>query len=872
MRQGHGHGHRGGDQYNPLRMHARVAVLLVALAFLAALWFTARDNSEADDLATPRATIDDVAAAPVAVAPSPIRQAVEPAPLHSPAPEPSLALLPIDRPRATLNLRVVDARGSPLAGARIRSFAAPGTTHDLLAFDDGRGALATAGTDADGRASFADLAFGAWWLIAERDRHLTRRRLHHTGETEHRIVLDIDGTAAQLRVHVAGVDGVGVADALVELSGGGVKGALPQDNRLAAPIALTARTDQSGTAIIDDPGFAGFVAVARAADGRCGTATAWTTQGVANARHDGIDIVVDRPGTLSGAVRPADDLHDARVVARLLNNPHPHHTTHGAAPIEVAVTAGRYRFEALPAARYSLALVDSRDARLALPQLSFGAPLENSIDPLEVEVKAGAETVQDLDIERGGAIEGIVRAPDAEAAAPLAGAVVRATFAPRTSNFPDGLSLHGANVWRFDSDTGGCAEHPDSHAMTTTDAHGRYRLGGLAAGRHRLEVAFGGRRYDVRAEVAVRSGETVRLEHVLERAGAIEGVLRRGSYLGVARPGETQLRMVAILPGDGLFAFSGLEPGAWVLSAVHSDTGIGLVPLVTVTVEAGRTTWIDVDAEAAWPVKLTGRVRDNAAPIAGARVMMGHREWKTTDTQGRFEFGVPFASSFQVPFRVVHEHVDYGFKFAGMPNDATRWDGDLVLGDEQLVLVTRDALGMPAVAEISLSGRAAGRAEIESVRASATTPPTGELALEHLAAGEYDVAATFADGSIVNRALALPATAPLVLQAPATGEIEILVRTHEGKPAAGRTVVATTWLGDGPMPADAQARNANSAFRSETTAADGRALLRGVTAGTVRVETHVTWGTLHPVQPPQPHVVELAVGGRAAVVFDELPN
>jgi hypothetical protein len=270
------------------------------------------------------------------------------------------------------------------------------------------------------------------------------------------------------------------------------------------------------------------------------------------------------------------------------------------------------------------------------------------------------------------------------------------------------------------------------------------------------------------------------------------------------------------------------------------------------------------------PVRLKGRVVDGAGPVAGAFVLHA-REWQTTDARGRFDFGAPFPSTMWIQLRVQHGLLSYEFELGGMAPDATLWESDLVLGDERLGLVTLDALGAPTAATLALSGRPEARPGLQNVGAELETPPTGELVLEGLVPGLYGVLATFADGSTVWREVAIPATEPVVLRARPSGELEVLVRTADGKPAPSRSVYASTWIGAGPIPDDDELRNAGSVHASGTTEAEGRALLRGVAAGTVRVAAYVTWGSLNPAPPPEPQTVELGVGGRASVVFDELP-
>ena len=459
-------------------MRSRFALMLAALAVVVSVFLATRGDDTGRPVRpssrTPHETPAQEQPLEQGSLPSGRRaagtQVITP-PELAPMPANLVARLPIERPRGRLRVIVVDTAGEPVAGAGIRAHASPGATHDLLIFDDGRGHVARATSRDDGRAELPDLELGAWWLTVEHGEHLTRARVHHEGRSERRIVLDRTRHRARLLVRVVDAGGVGVEGARVELSGGAAPGA-----SLEGAIELSERTGPDGAAVFRDPGLSGFVAVARTQDGRSGSATAWTSQGVGLALRDGVKIVVDRPGSLGGAVRPAGgvelgaagELVGARVEARLLNNATPYYTTHGGPAITAAVVDRRYRFDALPPGLYTLALVGPHDVRLALPELRYGGPLANSIDPLEVEIRAGEAVELDLEAQLGGAIEGVVRTAADEGARPLGGALVRATFAPRTSNFPDGFSLRGANVWRIDSDSGAFGDHPDTHPMTTT--------------------------------------------------------------------------------------------------------------------------------------------------------------------------------------------------------------------------------------------------------------------------------------------------------------------------------------------------------------------------------------------------------------------
>ena len=407
---------------------------------------------------------------------------------------------------------------------------------------------------------------------------------------------------------------------------------------------------------------------------------------------------------------------------------------------------------------------------------------------------------------------------------------------PRTPNFPDGFSLHGVNVWRLDSDSRASRGHPETHPETRTGADGRYVMAGLQPGTHRVEVIAAGLAYDRRHAVAVRDGETTELEHVLEDAGVLQGVDRRGGYLGLTREGAEQPLLIAILARSGQFTFPGLSAGRYEIARFHSTESRGSVPLQTVEIVAGRTTWVDLrDAER--PVRITGRVVDARGPLPGVRVLF-YPEWQRTDGGGRFQFGADYALTGWVSFRVLVDDVTTTFEFPGMREDERTWERDLVLGSHGLTVRTLGAEGLPAPAVLDFQtsywvGRDDG---VEGVSAEdLAVGPSGELELDRLPAGDFTFTARFEGGAETTARLELPAAGPLELRAPRVGVLVVEVRDLAGQPLPGWRAGVATWVGDGEAPAGDEAFLEHVAYRDGTTDASGEVRIEGVTAGELHV-------------------------------------
>lgn len=736
------------------------------------------------------------------------------------------------RPMTSVRVEVREADGTSVPGAALRLAPAAGPHVHGLDVPEDRGSPWFVDTDSKGAARFDDVPSGPYEIGAWKDRRREIRNIVVTPGTN-TVELTLGDAPADLVVRVVEEGGAPVAGARVEIHGELGFGAGASAPRVDEGGSYGSRTDERGLVRFPGIDFAGGVLFATAKDGRAGKTAVRQREGVERAmRSGGIVVTVAATGGIEGELRglPPERLATARVIAYALDNANPYYTTHGRGHSSRA-TSGRYRFDGLAAGTWSLSLDDPGGARLLLPPLRDFGGLGNSVDPIEVEVASGRTTTQDLEVADGGVIEGVVRRSDGT---PVHRAEVLDTFAPSTSNFPDGFVLHGANVWRFDAREPTRADHPETHPRTRTDAQGRYRLAGLQPGRHRIEVIVSGLSYDRLEGVAVADGVTISLDHVLESAGAIQGVNPLAGYVGVTREGERDPRMIAVLPGDGRFTFAGLAAGRYSLSQFHSDASVAPVLLREVVVEAGRTTWVDLSA-AERPVRIGGRVIGAHGPIEGARVRM-HPQMLVTDAAGHFETHASFALTMWVTMQVRVDGIETAFKFPGMEKGEIEWDEDLVLGRESLVVRTVDERGAPARARIDVSStQLAADGPIQSANGSAIdVDESGERTLAGLPAGTFDVKARFANWAEAQVSVRLPTAEPVVVRAPEIANLVVLARLAGGDPAPGRAVRARTTIEGGSEP--------RYAFKWAETDAVGRATLRGVTAGDVLVDVRLARG------------------------------
>jgi len=753
-----------------------VALLCVALA----LWlaFAPRHVRRPVDSvpAMPALTAEVRHGEPAArVAPAPSREVA--ALDASPLPDAASAGLPLSppelEPTASLALFAKAADGPPLEGVELRLEPAFGPHEAGLAPALARHAPRAARTGPEGWSLVSNLYPGPWRVLARHPSGLARATTTTLAPGANQLELEL-GASEALVVHVT-AQGAPVAGARVEVTGHW----LDEERRPllvgldgAPPAALTGA---DGVARFPAQSLARGFVVARAPDGRVGF---WS--GTA-AR---IEVRLEPAATLSGrltGLAPAE-LAETRVLLRLASGHHPHYTTYARALTTPVAADGSFRFENLPAGQHGLGLDDPRGARLDLPAQADGG-LENSVEPLTVELAAGATTTIELAVVRGARLAGTVTD---ETGAPLAGVRVRATLAPRTSNFPDGFDLHGVNVWRFDADGTLAGDHPETHRTATSDAGGRWTLPGLHPGTWRLELALTGRSY-VRESITLSASETRALTHTLARAGALEGVDRRGGgYLGVRALEAAAPFAIAVLPHSGGFAFTGLVPGRYELARYHSNDGVAPVPLATVEVRAGETTWVDL-ARAPRPILIRGRVTSAGLPVTGARVVLWPLE-VTTDAAGRFQFDQEFPPG-EPSFQVVADDVTSRFEVAPEGSPANGYEVELALASEELTLRIEEHDGRPARARVRLTPTE--QAPVGNLLHVAVQDHLveGTTRLTHLAPGTYTVDAVL-DGLRLQRSLTLPGPAELVLRAPpsATLEVEVLGPAG-GRLARGQLVV-----------------------------------------------------------------------------------
>ena len=807
-----------------------LAVAFLLLAGLAAWLSLARKPvapTPAGPAAAPQQPVRSAGAPALGSDAVPQRHGAAPAQPEPPAEPTALARYPGERPLGALLVRVVAAGEDPLPDARVELEPVLGAFPPGLEIGDDRELRAQARTDPQAYAGFADLPAGAYRVSArtEDGRHADQETVVRGGENRLQIQVDGPESARDFVVLIVDTGDAPVSGAHVHVTGG-VQGRGVAGGGRLAPLQGTTGAD--GKVTFPETPMSGAVATATVPDGRTGWASLWNVGNVAGAMSaGGLKVTVASPGQLEGRLLGLDaaELGDAVVRAHALNNQHPHYTTYGR-HWQTPVRDGRYRFEALPAGSFALELAGS--ARLALPPMQFGDfALPNSVQPLLAEVRAGALTVLDLPVARGAAIAGVVRRADGR---PVAGAEIRTTFAPSTSNFPDGFTLHGVHVWRLDSDSRTEGDHPVSHPRARTDAAGRYHLGGLQPGRHRVEVYASGLSFDRREALEVAESQTLELEHVLEPSGVLAGVGRWG-YLGVTRAGAQEPLLLAILPSNGSFSFPGLAPGRYELAEYHSDASIGRIPLVEAEVHAGRTTWVDL-LSARRPITLQGRVLGPAGPLAGVRVRRSD-QWATTDAAGVFQFTSSFPLTYRVSFTVLHGGVEFAFDLPGMAQGSTTWTGDLVLGAHTLQVSTLDSRGLPAPARIHLHG---GGGPQNASGSGLRSDATGLLQLECLWAGPYTLEAQFHNGARAQAQVQVPERSFIELRAPSAGSIELQVADARGQPQAGWQAEALTWIASEPAPEDhEQWSGASAAYSSATTDAQGLARLLGVPAGEVLV-------------------------------------
>lgn len=781
---------------------------------------------------------------------------------------PTLPAYPGERPLGRLSVRAIDANSrARLEGVNIRLTPTLGPFPKGTAVEELRKSSFEEVTDEDGACSFTRVPSGVYFVDAvdPEGRRASRRALAY-GKRETPVVMELLDAQSGANLHLRVVDSQnqGVARAKVQVYGGvdrqgvlGIGGAPP----------LEGTSDAEGHVHFPGKRMHGMVAVAETTEGRKGMIQVWRADQVRSQLQNGpLEITVKGTGTLEGKLHGESSLGQAQIRLRLLNNTMPYYTTYGV-QWDYPLKGKEYSISGLAPGQYQIGLSDDKGARLILPLLQNYATLGNSVQPVTVEIRSGETTKQDLEYVHGGTISGRVMDQDGQG---IAGATIRTTYAPKTSNFPDGYVLMGAHVWRFDSDALTASSHPETHPFTTTDEEGHYTLTGLQPGLHRLEVLASGWTYDRREDLIVEDRQIVTLEHNLQAAGILQGLYEDGGYLGVFREGGATPLMVAYV--RQAFTFTGLAPGKYQLSSIHNNT-MQVVPLKIVEVVAGRSTWVEI-LDADLPVKISGQVLDEHGPVRDAQVSAFGR-YRKTDANGIFTFQSNFPWTFKVEFDVQIDGIATAFSFPPMQTGESFWNKQVHLGNQTAVVHLFDTEGQLTAGNLEMASmRFSDSPEyLKNVRTPyPITTKNGVIEIERLPVGRYVVNVEFSNEARVSQQIFIPQEQPFEIKAPQSGTVEIYGEDAAKQPLEEWWVDVWTWNGPGQPPEDEEAFQANSIWKGGKLSKEGSLKLRGVQAGELLVKlggprTFFGFGQQSAVQEP-PKRLQLQAEQLLSVSFD----
>jgi len=196
----------------------------------------------------------------------------------------------------------------------------------------------------------------------------------------------------------------------------------------------------------------------------------------------------------------------------------------------------------------------------------------------------------------------------------------------------------------------------------TTDADGRFALEDVAAGAVELEVAGTEVEYGPPREPTIALGPGERIEDLvvqLTRGGRILGEIHPSSFDGteisvLRRPHDGYETVGATVDAEGRFTYEGVPPGRYRVSFDWMGKGDWVEGYrvrreVFVDVREGETTRVVLGDPGAYPIVVTGVVRDGGEPQEGLLMyvfdpsesqnqplMVGR-----TDADGRYEVALP---------------------------------------------------------------------------------------------------------------------------------------------------------------------------------------------------------------------------------------
>ncbi|MBK9387614.1 MAG: carboxypeptidase regulatory-like domain-containing protein [Planctomycetes bacterium] len=690
-------------------------------------------------------------------------------------PQPAALRAAEPRGRGALEVRLVDAEGFPVPGARVRASPDPGTSADELLRVDDRAGERELATDARGIARFEDLESGPWRLEAEGDSRTSRgplRAAERAVVAAHRLELcwlQFSEGPGLVAVHVRDQDGQPCAGVAVELRGAGAR--IPSEQSLRAQ----AQTDARGIAEVDLHGLERALLIARDAEGRVGCTSLPERPHLALAQELGYAAIALGPACrLSGRViTSGSPVRGGFVVAQLVTRGEPYYARF-ALEQRCAIEEGGYRFEGLPPGTYHLDVHAVGPWRCDWPRASG---VQDSLAPEPLVLSAGEARSFDVQLASAATLTGIVRD---EAGEPLAGVHVRATLVPRTTNFVEGVEIDGAPLWRLeDGDGRACTANAAAQRTTTTDASGTWRLEGLAPGRQRLELFAAGWERMLVPSVEILGGASQRFEHQLRRAGVIQGTIGDRGTVSVRAVGGERALQSSLVGAPGAFVFDGLAPGRYLVQAAVER------PLqVEALVQAGAVSWVDLRPEATLAVR--GQLRREGVGVPELDVELLGRH-ATSDAEGRFELAVLWsgAVAFADVSLVVRDgalalHHVVQLQDRGLACELAPLD----LPTGLLILRAREPNGAPTRARITY---ASAEQRLPGFTLRAECSPAEDLVLRGLPSGAR-LEAQFESGArLVIDPLEIP-PGPLVLEEPPSGRVRLRCVDAQDRPLPARRV------------------------------------------------------------------------------------
>jgi hypothetical protein len=868
-----------------------VLLLPVLVAAFFIVWSQYREVAP-PPVATKRAPATSVEAPP-GDSPATVDEAVRArdssATVESPALDESPPRFPAKRESASLVAVVVDQAHTPVAGVEVQIDSWIGGHLQELAIADDRDVHRATATDDEGRVAFKDLAEGGYRITARAaDGRSVREDLDFSkaqADRPLRLVLSSKPRRAPaVEITVVAADGALVEGANVELCGATINRGLVGVRGRAPPRA---RSDEHGIARFEGIRWLRGMAFAETSDGRRGaqsfTEVGESAQGVRTAieradpreqlrqQIDSIaasvelmrsieqegevyehstardfvsaKVTVATPGRIVGSIEfapgaSADDeaLAGASIEAWLADVQVTWLDSYGRATT-VPVAERAFAIDGLAPGSWSLVLHAPGGARLVLERaIENGKKQENSVAPPLAEVNSGATTSVRLRVTLGATIDGHVHRPDGT---PIAGAHVVATLSPWNRWLGgDAYVRRQMHVWSFGLDSGLESPHPLTHVVTRTDAHGDYRLVGLQPGFQRILVTARELSFDRRDWIKVVDGQRVALDHVLEPAGALQGIAPNCGLFGITREGNETPLAIASIEDTQSFLFGGLRPGVYIISEFPEEREKPGGERGRATVEAGRTTFVDL-SDAPGRIEVAGQVVDDHGPVTSVVVEYGQIR-RPVDGAGGFVFHSGLDADEGVHYLAVEtDQLWKTFLCKADSSSGGSWHGTLHLGSEVLRIEARQGTGAPLAGWVELSTHVAGLLQQDADSVQTKRIPldaNGATTIERLDPGRYDLQVVASDGGHFDSHVSLPRTDVLQIDFGEYGSLVVHVFDADGNPSTTCSIEARTWLGEGGIPDDVSGHVDQFCATSETVNRDGTARLARVRSGKVLVE------------------------------------